>query len=207
MQDNLVLILGSVMIAVVVALLVFFIYKKMQPGKASNGRLDGREHDNDKAVGALKGFTRSNDFRLIAPAYITSNGLSAKLDGVAVGYFGVLGLISLGYDGQIYGEASEKTWVQVGDNDQRNRFDNPILEASAAVRTLRDVLFTNNLKKVPVEVVYVFSNPKAQLALPRSIAPMRLREFKSALKRDRYLDDTGLDLDKVEAALKSAVKK
>lgn len=205
LQNSLIYLVSIILLVGVLAVMLYLTYRKNNADKKSKGKTNGRSDHSDKVVAAMRSFARSNRFRFIAPATIKSNGMEAKLDALVVGYFGVLGVISLGYNGEIYGEANEETWVQVNDGDKRNRFPNPIDETSQAVRTVRDVLFAAKLKKVPVEIMYVFANPSAQLALPRSIAPLTLKSFKSTLNQQKYLDDSGLDMDKVEQALQAAV--
>lgn len=204
MSEVWVMVLWSALGIALIVGVVYLIYRKDHPPVR---KTKGRESTTQSAVQALRSFARSNSFRFIAPARLVRGENTAKLDAVMVGYFGVLGLKALGYNGEIYGEAGDENWLQVGEDGQRNYFANPITEAAADVRVVRDALFTKKLKKVPVEVVCVFTNPKAQIALPRSTGHLNLKEFKALLRKDKYLEDTGLDLDAVEGALKDSLDK
>ncbi len=166
----------------------------------------GGEAGGGPAVAALRGFARSNNFRFICPATLAKNGRTASLDALAVGYFGVLGIISLPQNGEVYGSAGEKEWLQISPNGQRNRFPNPIAEASVSVRVIRDVLAAPKLRKVPVEVLCVFTSPKLRPALPRSLEYFTVQSFKKRLGLEKYLEDCGLDLDEVENALRGALE-
>ena len=204
-NDALITILASIFGVLVFVLLMVVVYRGRNP-KKGKGKNHGREFNREKVVAAARRFAGQNSFRFIAPARLAKDGAVANLDAIVVGYFGVLGVICLGYSGEIYGDPGEATWLQVAPDGTRTRFENPASEAAAAVRVVRDALFGQKMKKVPVEVVHVFATPDAQLAVPRSMAPMRLKQFKDLLKKDKYLEDCGLDLDTVETALRSALE-
>jgi hypothetical protein len=175
--------------------------KKRAAMPAPRGACAGR------AVGPLRGFARSNRFCFIAPARLARGGAFASLDALVIGYFGILGLKALGYNGEVYGSADDKQWLQVSGDGQRTPFPNPISEASADVRIIRDALSASKFRQVPVEVVCVFTNKKAQLAIPRSTGHLTVKEFKKLLQKDKYLEDTGLELGPVEEAIRAAMVK
>lgn len=187
----------------VVTAVIYFLYRRRNPEKYLKGAA-GRQTDDNKAVAAMRGFARSNSFKFIAPLQLQRGDEHAGLNAVVVGYFGVLGIIALGYNGEVYGSADDDTWLQVAPDGERRHFPNPGNEASSAVRAIRSVLFENKLKKVPVEVVYVFTNSKVQLGLPRSTGHLRMKEFKALLKKDKYMEDAGFELEAVEKALSAA---
>lgn len=166
----------------------------------------GRELGKRQVLITVRRFASSNGFRCIEPVKMTRDDQTANLDAVVVGYFGVLGVISLGYNGQVYGEADDDEWVQVGKDKTRHYFQNPIKEAATAARVLRDVLVTANFKKVPVEVIYVFNNQDVQLAIPPTAGHFTPSNFRPYLSKDKFLKDVGLDLDAVEQAIRTAAQ-
>lgn len=201
MNDPAWIVVWIVLVVAAVAVGAWYYFTRIKPRK---GKMQSRAYNKSNAVGAARRFARSNGFRFIAPATLRRGEASAELDALVVGYFGVLGVKALGYNGDIYGTEKDKTWAQVMD-DRRNPFPNPLTEASSDVRVIRDALLAAKLRQVPVEVVCVFTNPKAQLALPRSIEFYTVKTFKEHLRKERFLEDTGLDLDKVEEALRQAL--
>ena len=193
-----------VLIGIIVLFAVgYFLYQRLKNRKP---RGTGRDSGAGKVISAARGFARANGFRFLAPGIYQSpkGGKTGVLDAVVVGYFGVLGVKALGYNGEIYGTPGEEEWLQVTPGGERRRFKNPLTETSADMRALRDVLFAAKMKQVPVEIVCVFTAAKAQLAIPKNAALCTMREFKSLLNKDKYLADTGLDLDKLERALNAA---
>lgn len=189
--------------AVVLGIVAFFYYRKNNPKK---GKQRGRDNQAGRAVSALRSFARSNDSHIIAPAHLVKGERKANLDAVVVGYFGVLGVKALGYNGEIYGSSGDASWLQVSDDGTRTQFPNPILEASGDVRVLRDALFGSKLKQIPVEVVCVFTAKDAQLALPRNTGHLTMKDFKALLRKDKYREDAGHNLDAVEKALRAALQ-
>ena len=202
MSEQLLIILAIVLVVVLLGVVALIYYRKKHPRKDKRlGRSDGSR----KVVAPARAFARSHRFRLIAPAHLLANKKGAKLDAIIVGYFGVLGVIGLGYNGNIYGAANESERLQINEGGQRTYFPNPMDEASAAVRVIRNTLSSPKLKQIPVEVVAVFTDSTVQLAVPKTAGPHSLKTFKALLHKDKYLDDTGLDLDAVEAAIRAAV--
>lgn len=185
------------------ALVGWHYYRKNNPKKYGGQSRDNRS---SAAVSAAGSFARRNSGRLIAPATLESANGTAALDALVIGYFGILGVKALGYSGEIYGSAKEEEWLQVDSDKKRSYFPNPVLEAAADVRIIRDALFAAKLKKVPVEVVAVFTDNHAQLALPRGTGHYNMKEFKALLAKDKYEVDSGLDLDKTEAAIRAVLK-
>lgn len=187
---------------VIIAVVVFIYYRKNNPKKKK--RL-GRENKSHLAINPARNFARSNSFKFISPANIKRGDKTANLDAVIIGYFGVLGIKALGYNGEIYGGVNEKSWLQVSDDGSRENFENPITESASDVRVIRDALIQAKLRQVPVEIMCVFTDSTAQLALPRGTGHYTLKEFKTQLGKEKYLEDTGLDLEAVENAIKSSL--
>ncbi len=198
----------SEMLIFIVAVLAIFLSVVMvwYNSKYRAKKDKGRDANKEKVVGQLRSFARQNQFRYIAPLQTENKGDSVYLDAVLIGYFGVLGVISLGYNGDIYGKAEDENWVQITSKGERNIFKNPEKESAIALRALRNVLISEKQKNIPVEVVYVFGDKNVQLGIPRSINVMRSKDFKNLLSKDRFLDDCGLDLDAVENAIKKSMK-
>ncbi|MGD9559678.1 MAG: nuclease-related domain-containing protein [Oscillospiraceae bacterium] len=186
----------------VFAAMAMVLYRKNNPKEE---KPQARSSGTGRAAGKMRSFARSNDFRFLGPATLESGGRTARLDALVIGYFGVLGLISLGYNGEIYGSATDKQWLQVSPDKTREYFDNPVLEAAADVRVIRDALFADKQKQVPVEVVCVFTDRRAQIAIPPKVGYLTMKSLGALLQKEKYLEDAGLDLDRVENAIRAAM--
>lgn len=186
-----------------IGFILWLIYRRQNPKAKKNQSPVG---STSNVIGTSRRFALSNSYKFISPATVTANGRVADLDALIIGYFGVLGVKALGHSGEIYGTASEENWLQKTGESQRTYFPNPIRQAALDVRVVRDVLFDAKFKNVPVEVAVVFSNKKAQLALPRQTGHYNYKSFKALLSKEKYLADNGLDLEKVESTLRSALQ-
>lgn len=193
-----------VWIVVGVSAALIFLWYYFTKVRKKNPKVMDKEQGAQKAVGPLRRFAASNSFRFIAPAHLAREKADADLDAILIGYFGVLAVKALGYNGEIYGGPDEKSWTQIVEQNRRS-FDNPITEAAADVRVIRDALLSTGLRQIPVEVVCVFTDDKAQLALPKSTGHYTVKTFKELLRKEKYMGDCGLDLDKVEKALRDSI--
>ncbi|MDL2324135.1 NERD domain-containing protein [Ruminococcaceae bacterium OttesenSCG-928-A16] len=194
------LVVSLIILVGMLGLLLWYIYRRRNP---KQGAPKSSTDNIGAAVSAARWFAQTNGYRIIAPYTLTRGEKTTTLDALVIGYFGVLGVKALGYNGEVYGDADEEEWLQVGAKETRTYFANPIRQAAADVRLLRDALFAHKLKQVPVEVVCVFTSPRAQLALPRSTGHYTLKEFKALLRKDKYQQDNGFDVEKVEKALQT----
>lgn len=203
-QENQMLgwIVAIVAFALIIGLVLWFIYRKNNPKVP---KTQGREYGVAKAVAMAQRFARGNDYKVIAPATLMRAGNTARLDALVVGSFGVLGVKALGYSGEVYGSAGEDTWVQVAPDGKRNPFKNPLTEAAADVRVIRDALFSAKQKLVPVEVVCVFTDTTASIAVPRSTGHYTMRTFKELLGKEKYREDKGVNIALAQEALREAL--
>lgn len=150
-------------------------------------------------------FARSNSFRVISPAKIRGKSGTADLEAIVIGPFGILGVMGLGYYGNVYGVRDEKEWLNVTALGARTKFQNPIMEAAADVRIIRDALFTKNIKVVPVEVVPVFTAKELQIGVPKDTGHYTLKTFKAYLGKDKFLEEKNFNIDKAEEAIREAL--
>lgn len=156
-------------------------------------------------LAAAKRFAMLHQYEIVSPGNVVSGDKESGADFLLVGCFGVLCVKCVGLGGTIYGGAGEAEWTRM-DASGRSTFPNPLDEASAATRVVRDVLFAAKRKNVPVETVCVFTNPKAELALPRGTGHYTLKEFKALLQKDKFLYDKGVDEKAVAQLLREAVR-
>ncbi len=189
--------IGLVMAALITAVILFVEREKKLPR--------ARKKENAGAATAvLRRFALNNDGRVLGPMELTRGDRTVRLDGVLVGSFGVLGVRSLGYNGQIYGNPKEAQWVWVS-ADKRETFDNPIEECALAGRLLREALMNAGVRAPECDVVYVFADPKVELGVPRNAGAMKPADLRVYLGKDKFHKDRGYDLDTLCAALKPFV--
>lgn len=199
-------IIGTIVAAVIVVILVIVYFVRRKNADKPAKVVDYRSFGSKKIASALKSFARSNSFVYIAPARMKTKSGIADMNALAIGPFGVVGVIGMGYFGDVYGRAEDKIWVSLTPSKIRTEFQNPVTEASACVRVIRDALFAKGIKMVPVEVLPVFTTDELQIGVPKGTGHYSWKEFKSYLKKDRFKkEEKNMKIDVVEAAIREAL--
>lgn len=190
-----------------VAVLYFTVFRKDEDGTRRKSKDLAGPARAAKPLAAARRLCATEGYKLIAPAALARSGAYADLDFIIVGVFGVLCVKCLGLDGEVYGSAGDGKWLQVKakgkQGEERISFENPLAQAARDSRLVRDALFSANLKSVPVETVCVFTNPHAQLALPRDTGHYTVKTFRGLLDKDKLRQDKKVDMEKVAAALEA----
>ncbi len=199
MNQQTILLVGVIAVSVV-GFAIFMIYNRKKNPTAKNNR--PRAYGVGAAIGPLRHFARSYHFPFLAPVPLAG----AQVDAVVVGEFGIMAVKAYGYNGNIYGTANEKEWLRVGYEDTRETFPNPILEANRDVQALRGALQKSKYRSVPIEVVVVFTHPKAELAVGRNSGVLTVKELKKLVGKEKYQQNKGVDPEKVMQALQEAME-
>ena len=198
-------IVGALVILAIVLLAFFFILRSQND---EGPRRDKHKPHTDggvaQMVSALGRYASMHGFVILAPAVLQSKDKECRLDALLVTYAGVVGVRCMGHNGEIFANSGENEWLWVTSKG-RNPLPDPVAQAAADVRVLRDALMQNSaLRNIPVECLTVFTDKDVQLAVPKSIPIYRRKELLSLLENEKFLQDKGIDLPAVAAVLKSA---
>lgn len=195
-------IIATVIVAIAAVLLFTFIpglvggdEDKPKKGKAKAKSGMG------KAQRLVSRFAMRQQYKLLGPCRFEKDGKTAEIDSVLIGYFGVLLIKTMGRNGEIYGGEGDAQWLQVV-NNQRTYFESPVVESGRAVPMVRAALEKAKVRGVLLETVSVATCKKAQVAVPKSLGLLTLREFSIMLEKQKYLEDKGVNLEQVYNALK-----
>lgn len=194
-------------IAVVAILLVTFV-----PGlfnKEEGPKMPGKSKTHlgrKKLTRMVSRFALRRQYKVLGPCRFEKDGQGVQVDCVLIGYFGVLAVKAVGRNGEVYGNAGDDEWLQVT-KDARVKFENPFNECARAIPLMRDQLEAAKVRGVFLECIPVSTYKKAQLAVPKSVGLLKLSEFSLLIEKQKYMEDKGVDLEKVEAAFKPCVIK
>ena len=200
-------ILGMIAI-LAIALLAFYFVARSQntetaPAAAKRRRTDAGV---DATLRTLSRYAASHGFKLLRPAHFSAGQRSAELDAVLVTFGGLIGVRCLGYNGEIFANPGERDWLWIT-AEGRERIPDPVAQCAADARALRDVLMQDpRLRSVPVECLPVFTDKKVQLSVPKSMPVLRRSQLNGTLEQQKYLEDRGLDVERVCALLEAARK-
>lgn len=197
--------IGTIIAAVVIVILVIVYFVRRKNANRPVKPVDYRSFGNKKAASALKSFARRNGFVYISPAKMKTKSGIANIDAIAIGPFGVVGVVGMGYYGDVYGRAEDNIWVSMTPSRKRTEFQNPVTEASAYVRVIRDALFAKGIKMVPVEVLPVFTTDELQIGVPSGTGHYSWKEYKKYLKKDKFKEEKSFKMDAVVAAIREVL--
>ena len=192
-----------IIVTVVVALVVSFIaayfgvkklieLKKIRVGK--NG---------EKKVGtALEKISKksSNKFRVIHDIYLPLYDKTTQIDHIVIGRFGMVVVETKALNGEIYGTEKDIDWTNLN-GENKKRFYNPLLQNKTHVDCVRHILKKENIYRVDVDSLVVFSEKTAILNIPRKMPVITINLLKKYFKKPRYKQDNQVNVDKVYEAI------
>lgn len=98
---------------------------------------------------------RQMDGEILTNLYIPKNNTTTEIDLVFINKTGMYVIESKNYSGKIYGSKENKYWMQILDNNKRNRFYSPIIQNKTHIKYLNKVL--PDLSKEDFYSIIVFS--------------------------------------------------
>lgn len=212
-MSELLILLGAAVVLVAIICLTFYFIRRtrqnnepnMGPAAARNASEAGMPDDEHNGVAGvlatLRRFAATNDFEVVAPVEVAGTRGEADLDAVLVGWFGVLGVKCLGYDGTIYGSDADEVWTQVNKGGRRS-FANPLRRAELNTRVLRERALQRGVKNLPIDCIVVFTGKKAELAMPRTLPYQTSKTLSGFLNTARFAEDKKVDTETAAAAFK-----
>ena len=98
---------------------------------------------------------RKMDGKILTNLYIPKNNTTTEIDLLFINKTGMYVIESKNYSGRIYGSKENKYWMQILDNNKRNRFYSPIIQNKTHIKYLNKVL--PDLSKEDFYSIIVFS--------------------------------------------------
>ena len=198
------MLLVTVIVAIVLVLVVlYFTGKKLlQLRKIRVGK------NGEKKVGrALEKIARksSNRYRVIHDIYLPLYDKTTQIDHIVIGRFGMVVVETKAMNGEIYGTEKDNDWANVV-NDRKTRFYNPLLQNKTHVDCVRHILKKENIYRIQVDSLVVFSQKTAILNIPRKLPVITINLLKKYFKKSRYRQDHQVDVERTyEALMKNRV--
>lgn len=191
--------------AVIVFIIIYFVIKKIKNANAVKIGKNG-----EKLVSKeLSRIAKKYHFLVINDLYLPLYDKTTQIDHVVIGTFGAMAIETKAVGGEVYGNEKDKEWVSVlGDkrSEKRNKFYNPLLQNKTHIDCILHTLRGENVYKVNVDSLVVFTGRKTILNIPRGLPVISLSLLKKYFKKPRYKADNGIDPQKVyDALIKNAV--
>lgn len=198
----------GVLVVLAIAAFVFYFAVRDQKTDASTPAAKRRKTDAgvEATLRAVSRYAASHGFKVLRPAHFGTGERETALDAVVVTFGGLIGIRCFGYNGEIFANPGEQEWLWVT-GESREKIPDPVALCAADARALRDVLMQDpKLRSVSVECLPVFTDKSVQISAPRSLSVLRRSQLISTLEQQKYLEDRGLDVDRVCALLEAARK-
>ena len=88
-------------------------------------------------------------YTILNNVVLESQRKTYKLDTVIISSYGIFVIKYVDYDGKVYGDDRELSWIQLKDN-KKIYFDNPVRELHSNVRVIGNVLDLNEKYFIPI---------------------------------------------------------
>ncbi len=152
----------------------------------------------------LQSFAFSRGFKVVNDISIPLYDGCTQIDHILIGEFGLIVIETKSHKGDLYAEPRAKEWVHIV-GGKKERIYNPLLQNKTHVDALRYQLQKHEIYKVPIESYVVFSSGrKKNLYIEKGHPILDIRELKRFLaNNERYIEDKGVDVQKVYDFLKS----
>ena len=147
----------------------------------------------------------ANRYRVIHDLYLPLYDKTTQIDHIVIGRFGMVVVETKAMNGEIYGTEKDNDWANVV-NEHKTRFYNPLLQNKTHVDCVRHILKKENIYRVNIDSLVVFSQKTAILNIPRKLPVITINLLKKYFKKARYRQDNQVDVNKVyEALMKNRV--
>ncbi|WP_159438173.1 nuclease-related domain-containing protein [Massiliimalia massiliensis] len=190
-------------VTVIVALVVLFVAAYFGVKKLIKLRKIRVGKNGEKKVGKeLEKIARksSNKFRVIHDIYLPLYDKTTQIDHIVIGKFGMVVVETKAMNGDIYGTEKDNDWANVVD-EKKTRFYNPLFQNKTHVDCIRHILKKENIYRVDIDSLVVFSQKTAILNIPRKLPVITINLLKKYFKKSRYKQDNQVNVEKVYEAL------
>ncbi|MEG0571425.1 MAG: nuclease-related domain-containing protein [Oscillospiraceae bacterium] len=180
------LIIGIVVLSLVLIVIISALLKKRKTVKLG---ADGEK----KVARILKSIARFNDYKVINNIYLPLYDKTTQIDHIVIGPFGMLVIETKNHRGQIFGDPSKKDWSQIMGDATKNKLYNPLMQNQAHIDCIRHILSSNNIYKVNIESLVVFSGKKVALYVPKGLPVVTVNKLRKYLRKPKFEKFTDID--------------
>ncbi|MGI5958019.1 MAG: nuclease-related domain-containing protein [Massiliimalia sp.] len=192
-NQSIAIITAVVMISLAVFAVIYFVVKHYLKVRAN--REIGKKGEK-RVSQVLASIARSKHYKVINNLYLPLYDSTTEIDHIVIGPFGAVVIESKAYNGEIYGTQKEKEWTQMI-GDKKNKFYNPLLQNKTHIDCIHHILIKNNVYRVDLESLVVFSGDKCEVNVPHNLPVISLSELKKYFNKSKFKQDKKIDVQKV----------
>jgi hypothetical protein len=132
--------------------------------------------------------------------YLPLYDMTTQIDHVVIGKFGVVVVETKALNGEIYGTDKDENWTHIA-GEKKSYFYNPLNQNKAHIDCIKHIFRKENIFRVNVDSLVVFSQKTVILNIPRGLPVISLPLLKKYFKKSRYKQDNGVDVERVYETL------
>lgn len=189
----------SMLILSVLIVLFVIIYFTVKWYRKNKTKQIGKKGEKDVSK-ILRQIAKKNRWKVIDDLYLPLYDKTTQIDHLIIAPFGVLAVETKALNGEIYGGPNDQNWTQII-GEKKHRFYNPLLQNKAHIDCIRHILRKENVYKVEIESLVVFSSKHAELIIPSGMPVISLDLLKKYLKKSRFHQDNGINVETVYSTL------
>lgn len=183
--------LGGIGVALILAAVLAIILKKRKNARS------GRQGEK-KVARILRNFAMLRGFKVINGLYLPLYDKTTEIDHILIGYFGMIVIETKNCHGEVYGDEKQDQWTHlVGKSKTKHTLYNPVKQNQTHIDCIRHIFVKEQIYKVNIENLVVFTGKKLQLNVGRSMPIIQVRQLKKYLHKSKYAEDKGIDVDKI----------
>ena len=175
-----------------------------KPRPSGKKEFNSSKNDLLDVISQLATYARKNHFRLLVPGTVTVDGKTAVLTAILVTRSKVVGVNCFGFGGSVKAAPGTSDWRQTL-NGVQTTFPSPVKKNQQQRELLGQALESVGMADTDVEIIGVFTSPTVQLSQNSRTNCYNKTGFFSYLQNDRFLNDRGVDPQKVEQALEPMI--
>lgn len=122
------------------------------------------------------------------------------IDNIYIGYFGILVVGNIGFEGELYGNEKDSKWA-LYEKEGKTPIENQLLKLQQQVDAIRDIFIKEEIYKVDIKsCLVIWKSEKKLKSFVNCDYIFRLNEFKRYITRSQFEQDKGIDIDKIISA-------
>ena len=151
-------------------------------------------------VKVLKRFATMKNFTVLGKTKIVFEGEEFSFDAIMLGYYGTIGIKSVDYTGEVFGQLRDKEWVHILEG-KRTEFANPMESLNGSVRFFKDLYKAEKVKAGNSDAFVAFTSNKCEAFVGKSDKALCLDKVYAHLNTTVYLKDNGASIEDMKNAI------
>lgn len=148
----------------------------------------------------LKRMSWLRHWKVLSGVSLDAKKYSCNIDYLIVAPFGLLALTVHGDKGEVYATQNDENWLHVN-GPTREYLPNLMEENRVINDSLRWILSTEKIYKVPIYTLAVFTDPKVEIYLPTDEQVVKKKKFRKELKKPVYQSELDIARDAIVQAV------